>query len=368
MTAVDERAAQARAAATTRLPSLTGLRFVAALMVFGFHLHVAGLLDHGLPGTVMEWVFGQGAVGVSFFFILSGFVLTWSARPGDRATRFWRRRFAKIFPNHAVTWAAALGIIVVTGTGVSVAVALPNLLLVQAWSPDSRIYYGMNSPSWSLACEALFYAAFPLLYRALSRLPGRALWPVTIAALAATWTVPLLAHLLPYPDRYWAIYVFPLARTPEFIAGMLLALIVRCGRWPAFGVWPATLLALAAYLVSRVLPEDIHYVAVTVVPLAALIAAVGNADVTGRPTPWRSRWAVWLGETSFAFYMVHQLAIRLVVRVTGHDASTAVEAGAALLSLALALFCSWLLYRVVEMPFLRLLKGGSRRAPAPSGT
>src|ERR687894_524914 len=60
-----------------RLPSLTGLRFVAAFLVFGFHLHVAHLLDEGVAGTVMELVFGQGAVGVSFFFILSGFVLTW---------------------------------------------------------------------------------------------------------------------------------------------------------------------------------------------------------------------------------------------------------------------------------------------------
>jgi peptidoglycan/LPS O-acetylase OafA/YrhL len=43
------------------------------------------------------------ATGVSFFFVLSGFVLTWSARPDDIATGFWRRRIARIYPVHLVT-------------------------------------------------------------------------------------------------------------------------------------------------------------------------------------------------------------------------------------------------------------------------
>lgn len=363
MTALDTAAPGTSAGA--RLPSLTGLRFVAAFLVFGFHLHVAHLLDEGAAGTVMELVFGQGAVGVSFFFILSGFVLTWSARSGDTARRFWRRRAAKIYPNHAVTWLAALGIAVVAGTGVTVAVALPNLLLIQAWIPDPQIYYGMNSPSWSLACEALFYASFPLLYPLLRRLPGPALWPAAIGAMGLIWLVPLVVQLLPEDRHYWAIYVFPLARAPEFVAGMALALVVKAGRWPRFGVWPATALAVAAYVISRPLPDDLHYVAITAVPLALLIGAVGAADAGGRPTVWSSRWAIWLGETSFAFYMVHQLAIRLVVRVSGESRSMAVELAVALACLGLAVLASWALYRVVELPAMRRL-APRRRVPAPA--
>ncbi len=363
VTALDTAAPATSAGA--RLPSLTGLRFVAAFLVFGFHLHVAHLLDRGAAGTVMELVFGQGAVGVSFFFILSGFVLTWSARSGDTARRFWQRRAAKIYPNHAVTWLAALGIAVVAGTGVTAAVALPNLLLVQAWIPDPQIYYGMNAPSWSLACEALFYLSFPLLYPLLRRLPGPALWPAAIGALALIWLVPLVVQMLPEEHHYWAIYVFPLARAPEFVAGMALALVVKAGRWPRFGVWPATALAVAAYVISRPLPDDLHYVAITAVPLALLIAAVGAADAGGRPTLWSSRWAVWLGEVSFAFYMVHQLAIRLVVKVSGEGRPMAVELGVALACLAIAVFASWVLYRVVELPAMRRL-APRRRVPAPA--
>ncbi|MGN9910413.1 acyltransferase family protein [Phytohabitans sp. LJ34] len=339
-----------------RLPSLTGLRFVAAFLVFGFHVHIEHLMAPGAVRTTMEWLFGQGAVGVSFFFILSGFVLTWSARKGDTAVRFWRRRIAKIYPNHVATWLVALAVAVVTGAGVSLAVALPNLVLAQAWSPDIDVFFGLNTVSWSLACEAFFYAVFPLLFAGLIRLPGRMLWPAATIALLAVWAVPLLAQILPAEHRYWAIWIFPLARTPEFLAGMLLARIVREGRWPRLGVWPATALAVVAYLTSRFLPDDFRLVAGTAIPLALLVAAVGAADAAGLATPWRSRWMIWLGEISFAFYLVHQLALRVVLKGSGVEHSSLAAIGVALGALVFAVAGSWLLYRCVELPGMRLLR------------
>jgi hypothetical protein len=57
-------------AAAPRLDSLTGMRFIAALMVFG--VHSSAMFD----GTVLPALLAPGAIGVSFFFKLSGFVLT----------------------------------------------------------------------------------------------------------------------------------------------------------------------------------------------------------------------------------------------------------------------------------------------------
>jgi peptidoglycan/LPS O-acetylase OafA/YrhL len=348
-------------AAPSRLPSLTGLRFVAAFLVFGFHIGVVNLLDDSAAGTATWWLFGQGAVGVSFFFILSGFVLTWSARPDDTTRRFWQRRFAKIYPNHVVTWVPALAVALVTGTGVTAAVALSNLFLVQAWIPDPRIYYGLNSVSWSLACEFFFYLLFPLMHRGLRRLSGRALWPAATAALAVVWLIPLAVQPLPDRYHYWAIWLFPVARLPEFVAGMVLARIVRDGRWPAFGVWPATALAVVGYVASGALPDDLRIVAGTAIPLALLIAAVGAADAAGRPTPWSSRWAVWLGEISYAFYLIHLLVLRLFAKALGTSHNVFVEFGLVMLALGVAVVGSWLLYVCVERPGMRIL--GPRRAP-----
>jgi peptidoglycan/LPS O-acetylase OafA/YrhL len=136
-----------------------------------------------------------------------------------------------------VTSIAAFVAIAVTGAGVSAAVALPSVFLVQVWIPDPRIFFGLNAVSWFVACEAFFYLLFPLLHRGLVRLAGRALWPGTIAVFATVWAIPLVAQLVPESARYWAIWILPVARLPEFLAGMLLARIVAEGKWPVLGVW-----------------------------------------------------------------------------------------------------------------------------------
>src|SRR5437868_13769353 len=112
--------ASQRSGGFRQLRSLTGLRFIAAFVVFGFHVTVANLITpNGAVSAALTYFFRQGATGVSFFFMLSGFVLCWSARPGDSARRFWRRRAAKIYPNHLVTALVALAFVIVASVAVS---------------------------------------------------------------------------------------------------------------------------------------------------------------------------------------------------------------------------------------------------------
>ena len=72
----------------TRLPSLTGLRWVGAMLVFGFHVATLGVLADPAPREFLGGLFRLGLSGVQFFFILSGFVLVWSARVGDSRRTF----------------------------------------------------------------------------------------------------------------------------------------------------------------------------------------------------------------------------------------------------------------------------------------
>jgi peptidoglycan/LPS O-acetylase OafA/YrhL len=348
-----------------RLPSLTGMRFFAAFVVFGFHVSVAALFLHtdGAPG-VLNYVFRQGATGVSFFFLLSGFVLCWSARPGDTAPRFWRRRAAKIYPNHLVTAVAAVGVVAAAGTAVTFGGTILNFLLLQAWVPRPGIYFGLNTPSWSLSCEMFFYLCFPLILRAVDRLPVRRLWPATIATLAAVCVMPAVALLLPGGLRYWFVYVFPPVRLLEFVVGILLARIVRNGRWIRLGVRPATLLVVAAYFGSGYLPLGFSYIAGTVVPLALLIPAVAARDLRGEHSFLRTRTAIWLGEVSFAFYLVHQLVIRAVGHVSGPTGSDAKGFAVILVMLAVTMAASWGLFRFVETPMMARL-AGRRPRPVP---
>ncbi|MCM2423056.1 acyltransferase [Streptomyces sp. RKAG293] len=355
-----------------RLPSLTGLRFAAAFLVFGFHLQVAHLFPAGSSGDLLLGrVFGHGAIGVSFFFILSGFVLTWSARPGERARRSWRKRAAKIYPNHLITALAALvavagGAASATGGG-SPGVVVPNLLLVQSWSRDPDVYFGLNTVSWSLSCEAFFYLLFPWLLRGLTRLGPRALWPLAAGLTVLTCCLPLVTAGWSEPTAYWFLYVLPATRISEFCLGMVLARIVRTGQWIRFPIWAAGLLLVAAYVSVGYLPVRFGYVAATVVPLALLIPALATADLAGRRTLWSTRRAVWLGEVSFAFYMVHQLVIRFASKALHVPAAGAPDWGVAqviaveLAMLAGSLCAAALLWRIVERPLHLLLSGGSGR-------
>jgi peptidoglycan/LPS O-acetylase OafA/YrhL len=298
---------------------------------------------------------------VSFFFVLSGFVLAWSARPGDTVTGFWRRRLVKVWPNHAVTAVATLALLAAAGQLPSLFAVAANLTLTQAWIPAQPVYFGLNTPSWSLSCEALFYLCFPLLSPLVGRLSGRWLWPATLVAFAAIWAVPAVTQMLSTGLRYWVVFVCPPVRMIEFVAGILIARIVREGRWIRLGAVPAAILAAASYLVAGRVGGPYSYVAITVVALTLLIAAVAAADVAGRFTPLRSRLMVRLGELSFAFYLTHHLVIRVLTRRLGqHGWSIPAGIGVAILMLVGSLAAAWLLWRLVERPAMRFAKPSTK--------
>ncbi|MHC2999665.1 hypothetical protein OB08_11010 [Microbacterium sp. HJ5] len=81
-----------------RLDAITGLRWWAAFAVFAHHIQ--NLVP--LPGPIAA-VAGFGHLGVTFFFVLSGFVLTWAWRPEVDKRTFWWRRFSRIYPLTLVT-------------------------------------------------------------------------------------------------------------------------------------------------------------------------------------------------------------------------------------------------------------------------
>jgi peptidoglycan/LPS O-acetylase OafA/YrhL len=282
-------------------------------------------------------------------------VLTWSARPGQAATSIWRRRAAKIYPNHVVAWfVALLGLALLGAHELSVVSVALGAVLLQAWVPAESVYFAVNTPAWSLSCEAAFYLAFPLLIRWISRVT-RLWWLAGLLAVGVA-LVPVVAMLFPPPVEYWFVYVFPVTRVLEFALGMVTARIVMTGRWLGLRPLPASVLVLVAYFASAHVPGTFGFVAVTLVPLTLLIAAVAVSDVDGTRSLWRSRPMVWLGEVSFAFYLVHHFVIRTIAEGLDELGVTGIPAFVpATLMFSVSLLAAWLLYRFVEKPAFRLL-------------
>ncbi|MEH1102524.1 acyltransferase family protein [Micromonospora sp. CPCC 205561] len=364
-----------------RLPSLTGLRWVAALLVFGFHAGTMGIIAEPDHRAVVNWVFTLGLSGVQFFFILSGFVLVWSARPTDTRRAFWRRRVAKIWPSHALLWALALAVAAWFADPVDPGVALENLFLLQAWDPRPGHFYSINTVSWSLSCEFFFYLCLPLALPLIRRARPWALWSVVAAVpllILALWPAQAL---VPEESRWWFTQIFPPVRSLEFWMGVAAAELMRRGRWRGPGLPVASLVFVATWVGAAQWVRAELWAALLSVAYILVITAAADADVRGRRSPWRSRPMVWLGEVSFAFYLVHVLVMVSVLRFTGDWGvgfggwwGLAVVLGFLLVNLVLA----GLVHRLVENPLMRLLaprrpsraapRGTDATAPRPGGT
>jgi peptidoglycan/LPS O-acetylase OafA/YrhL len=361
----------------SRLPSLTGLRWLAAFIVFGFHMGTLGVFHSPVTGPqsagerAWEAVFDQGDIGVAFFYILSGFVLTWVAKPTDTRTAFLRRRVAKIYPNHIATWAIVLGIAVLWGDRISKVVAVLNLALVQPWFYGSyhgfSIGYSVNTVSWSLGCEAFFYLCFPFVLPLLRDRSTVQLYWTAFVLLGVTfccqqWQFYLFPHSPAH--SYWFVYMFPPVRSLEFWLGVITALLVRRKRWYGPGLKTAMVITVGAYYLNGTdrISLDLHTDIFDTV-CCLLIAAAARADLAGAWSPWRWRPLVFLGEISFAFYLVHVELVQNVMRLwrpEGWHGTTALLVIPALLAIAIGL--AYLLYRFVEMPFMRLLRPKTKKS------
>lgn len=353
------------------LDSLTILRGPAALFVFFYHTRWA----HVVPSASV------GYVGVALFFVLSGFVLTWSYKPADGAKKFYLRRFARVYPLHLFFFALALAILVLTQEAPSAGATLSNLVLLHAWVPNWDYIFSVNGVSWSLGCEAFFYACTPLVLGWLSRRSPKAGYTVLtgwfLLTAAVTSAIALTSN---YADV--VVYANPLLRSGEFALGMLLGLLalkVRDGdlampRIRTWQLWVVTALALAGISgVSKVsLPQTINgfvldpvwFLLIGMFALHDIQRAQSHHQV-GEPVPgnWIRRSLVYLGEVSFAFYLVHELVIFGAVTAPWGASAAGGVRGLILMgvSLALGVFLAIAAHHLVERPArIMILKASTR--------
>ena len=310
-----------------RLESLTGLRWWAAFGVFLYHM--ANLA----PLPIVE-VLDLGNYGVMFFFVLSGFVLTWSARPGTTVATFYWRRFARIYPAHFVALLLAIPVFYSLTPDpeqwwvkpLDVGVLLLSVLLIQGWWLNPIILFSGNPAAWTLTVEAFFYALHPYLSKALVVLRSRGALAAALTLIAASFawrvlelTVPAINDL-PVP--------IPVTRLAEFAIGMCIAHAMR-GGW-RFAVRPWIIAVAGAALVVVIAVDSVtswlgpvrDVVRATqtewiLVFCTVLIAAVATRDLVGARSWLRQRWIVRLGEASYTFYLVHATVIYFVLSFVG---------------------------------------------------
>ncbi|HYT20096.1 MAG TPA: acyltransferase [Candidatus Polarisedimenticolia bacterium] len=364
-----------------RLPALTSLRFFAAFHVVIFHFQAMQVF---LGPSWFQKLSSIGYVGVSFFFVLSGFILvyTYAGRPMILKD-FWRARFARIYPAYAFS-------LLVTAPFFFFAVLTMNIpffawakahlkfvsvlvvSLLQAWVPPAALSW--NAVAWSLSVEAFFYLLFPFLLLFFVRRSPAQLFLIA----AASWLTSLalsISYVLLNPDHlsvvnsdvlgaFWlnALKFHPLARLPEFLLGMACGFLFLRSRRESKLALRLVVSGMAAFVVvvyfSALIPYPILHTALLAPAFAAIVYAFALRPKWGAIL--ENRLLVLCGDASYSLYLLHSMIIGMYFHNMTGQLRYQTPLGV-LVFVILAVTISALVYRFIEEPARRKLN--PRRKP-----
>jgi peptidoglycan/LPS O-acetylase OafA/YrhL len=321
-----------------RLNALTGLRCFAAVNIVLFHFSNPYWFDFRYDFRVPVFneptlhfklllapVVNAGYVSVSYFILLSGFVLGYNYNARARAgqldvKRFYKARFTRIYPIYLLSLLLSWGMLgqeyashthTMFWTGIVLAP-----LLVQGWIPAIATF--LNTPAWTMSAEAFYYVIFPWLAR--WKRPERVgphLWK-----MAGVWVLGMIPGALymyfnpdgiTHPDRYsyghwlWALKYTPYAHVASFVFGVMLAeldeIVPRAGWlrfWLGLGGFAGIygLLTLGALVPYAIIHDGL------LMPLFACIV-LGLAGQNPLSRVLGVRPLVFIGEASYCLYLLH---------------------------------------------------------------
>lgn len=295
------------------IPSLQSLRFVFAIMIFLHHFTVdeKGLFYIG------------GSCGVSFFMILSGFVMSIGyskklEKPSWNYKSYLKKRLIRIYPLHLLCLLGFITIHLFNFSIIELCKLIPNLLLFQSWIPSPGYYFSGNAVSWCLSDMLFFYICFPFLIKLFK--VEKTMYKVGVIILFVY--IPFL-FLLPEQYTHPILYISPLFRLLDFILGIMtyhaysnLNKMEWSQKMKKLSYTKKTLLEFFIAGILGIMlyihPSDrLIYASYwwIIIPILILLFALFNDRGGAISTLLNNKLIVKLGEISFSFYMIHQLAL-----------------------------------------------------------
>jgi peptidoglycan/LPS O-acetylase OafA/YrhL len=308
---------------STRMPqlkALTSVRAFAALYVGLYHM-VQPRVQWGALNTFMS----AGYISVSFFFVLSGFILTYThgleyaAGKGDKK-QFWVARFARVYPIYfAITlWSGYIGRAAFHQRA-HIFAFVADLLMLQAWS--IRMVSFFNVAAWSLSVEAFFYLLFPFIVlrlRPRSLKTGLLVFAGCYAACLAIASVGVIVDPIPgWDDRLagaagahhflFALRRYPFLQLPEFACGIALGWIYLQSnvsrRFGQVALWTGLIGLMIALALSEHLPFELLHNGLLLPLFALLVIGMTQRNIVS--TALGAAPFLLLGEASYSFYLLH---------------------------------------------------------------
>lgn len=321
----------------SKLDTLTSIRFIAAALIVIGHAHNT----FGSAGIATTFALGQG---VSIFFVLSGFILTYnySDRLSSRKEifEFFLARFARLWPLHIVAILLLILLVPINSAGYlpnghkGIAI-LANIFLVQSWSPIKALSLSLNGVAWSISVELFFYLWLPVLL-----FKWRKTWviKILISAVTVITCIIIANHFNLNPDDSFSgiglfgfIYANPITRIFEFIIGIITCYLYRNLFHFAKGLktYEATFIEVGILLFS-IASMWISPILSNAQPVYNLIGSAGQRWILGSGSCFifaililvlsfqkgyvsklfSNKYFVLLGEISFALYLTHTILLK----------------------------------------------------------
>ncbi|WP_313269133.1 acyltransferase family protein [Epilithonimonas vandammei] len=333
---------------------LTSLRFFFAFFVFLSHLQ--GIkTDNILFQWLTRNIFFEGYLGVSFFFILSGFVISYSNAKKINSSKFtsfqfYKARMFRIYPLYILT--TILGAVTVIHTP-SLSTWLINIFAIQSFLPTINEHV-MNAPSWSISNEFFFYLCFPLLYPLIEKNKKSSII-IIISSCIILFSTPLFFSEV---NQKFIFYIHPLSRLLDFSLGILLFHLYQLIQKRAlkrinFATWEslALLFFILTFLPHHAIPRMFRFSVYYWVPMSAIILVF--ALQRGHFSKLlQNRILVYLGEISFSFYLMHLIVINTLLPLLPiNNPFTSL-----IIILIAVVFFSIILFEYFEKPVNTLLK------------
>ena len=304
-----------------RIEQLTFTRFIAALTVVFFH-YGSHVFPANLP--LISPVLNAGPIAVSYFYVLSGFIMAIAYHAPDthiplNAKRYWLARIARIYPVYLL----ALLLMIAAkfnGAGKDPWTVFLSISMLQAWIPSYPL--SLNAPGWSLSVEAFFYLFFPLLVLLTKRHHLHQLATVTLGLWLGTQilhTLLLNSHAYqPFSTLHDFIYYNPLMHLNTFLLGFISGAWLQEGKWHKWrdsrlnhlGL-SFTLLAIIMLLIMReplIQATGIRfdYTNGLIAPLFISLIVLLALNTSRVSVVLQHRWLVLLGEASFSLYILQK--------------------------------------------------------------
>ena len=302
-----------------RLDALTGLRCFAAINIVLFHFSNPQWFGWLAP------VVNAGYASVSFFILLSGFVLGYNynarARAGELSTlRFYEARFTRLYPIYLLSLILAWRMIPLERGAHTPAMFWTGIvlspLLLQGWIPEIATF--LNTPAWTMSAESFYYVLFPWMARwkkperlgqHLAKMAGVWVLGMVPGALYAIFNPDGLAHVDRWSYGKWlqALKYTPIPHLASFVFGVLLAeldeVVPRLGsRRLVLGLigfgGTFAVLTQAEHLPYALLHDG------SFMPLFGCII-LGLAGVNPLSQLLGRRPLVFIGEASYCLYLLH---------------------------------------------------------------